>query len=221
MKRQVRIGLCALLVSVCCGNAAAGQTPATWNELVGMVSAERVRDAADVELLRWMSAELVSVSPTFRQLLEALKAAPHMHLRAMPVAERRVLGRGYFTVAGAFTVGLMEITVFRRDPHLQVRAIAHELAHATEIACLPLQVDTAALNRRLMARAGHQGVMKSHGIETPFALAAERVVHKEYLGHGTPGGQLHNLAVTYELPLCQDGFPSGLPLRAELSQGVR
>jgi len=222
MEGRVWYTWCALIFSVCCVPAASAQTrAAAWNDVVLMVTAEPRKDAADIGLLRSMSAELMTISPTFRQMLEALKTATHMNLRARPVGGRRALGRGHFTVAGTFTMGLMEISVFRRDSHLQVRAIAHELAHATEIACLPPQADTATLHQRLVGRAGREGVLKGHGIETPFALAAERIVLREYMGHGLPEGQLPYLATTYDLPLCLDGVSSAPPLHAELSQAVR
>ena len=176
-----------------------------------MVTAEPRRDAAGIELLRYTAAELAFDSPTFLQMLEAVKGAPNVMLRARPLTGRRTLGRGRFVVAGGFTIGLMEIHVHRRDPHLRVRAIAHETAHAAEIACLPPQSDTAALRQILVDRATRQGLAGGDTIETSFAIAAEAVVFREYYGHRAAGGQLPILATTYELPLCQGGHPAARP----------
>lgn len=97
MSARLRRVFSALLVGATCVPAVSAQTgPGVWNELVRIVTAEPRKDAADVSLFREIAAELAIVSPTFRQMLDALKAAPHMTVRARPLSVRSALGRGRF-----------------------------------------------------------------------------------------------------------------------------
>ncbi len=176
-----------------------------------VVTASSNMEDADAELLRYAAVDLTRVSPTFRQLLEALRDAPHLVIRARTLGATTALGRGHFYVAGGRTIGMMEIAVHRGDRRLRSRAIAHELAHAVEVACLPPQPDTATLYRTLLER-GRSSSGAPRGIETPFAAAVETAVDRETCRRKPPTGQLPVLAAKFGLPRCAGAVPAALQI---------
>ncbi len=195
-----RIACLAVTLSAGCAASAAAQA---GEENAGhslRIVAGATGSVSDVALLRAAATELASLSPTFRQMVETIRGAERFAVIVRPVAVLRALGEGRFVVKDAWTVGLVDIGAHRLDYRLRVRALAHELAHATEIACLPRHDTTDELRETLAARAGqsgHRGPM-----ETPFADAIERVVLREATSNSASEGRLGALAAAHDLPSC-------------------
>jgi hypothetical protein len=120
---------------------------------------------------------MAAASPAFATLLTILQSAPHViaFIRATHVAGK--LGQTQIYVASGQTFVMMEINPFRVEPLLRVRAIAHEVAHAAEAACLPQMPSTTALHGRLIERARKAG---APSLETPFPAAMEQLVVSQY-----------------------------------------
>jgi hypothetical protein len=189
----------ALFLWVLLGGAGSLSAATNWSDVV-RVTAATPFGAASAERMRYTADDLTRRSPTFRQMLDVLRSTPHLVLGAQPAEPSRSLGRGHFHVEGSRTIGIMEIVV-HQDAQLRVRAVAHELAHAVEIACLPPQPDTAALQRTLAQRGGYFNI-GPRGMETPFAAAVERVVLREAWKARDAPGRLPMLAAKYDLPRC-------------------
>lgn len=143
------------------------------------------RDRADIDLLLDTMTALVSASPTFSEVVGVLKAAPNLMLLVHPITSRGQLGRGRYFISGGRIVGFVDINVDRLQPRLRVRAIAHELAHATEIVCQAGETDRSGANRG-----------------ESFAHAVEETVLREYLTKVPAPEQLASLAVKYGLSRC-------------------
>ena len=201
MASVLRRGALLLLVVVGGTSSLSAQTgeETTWNDVV-RVTATSTFEIPAVARMRYTADERRRRSPTVRQMLEVLRGTPRVVLAAQPAESMRLLGRGQFHIEGWRTIGVMEIVV-HQDSQLRTRAIAHELAHAVEIACLPPQPDTAALHRTLAKRAGYLNAGPL-GVETPFAPAAETAVLREFYKPRDTAGRLPALAAQYDLPGC-------------------
>jgi hypothetical protein len=87
-------------------------------------------------------------------------------------------------------------------PLEQIESIAHEMAHAVEVACLPHLIEIDQLRGQLLRRGRRVSGVPGLAIETPFAGDAGRQIVMEAL-QGRPGiGRLPELAEKYKL-----GFP--------------
>lgn len=145
------------------------------------------RDWANIDLLLDTATEMRTASPTFNQLVEALQSSPQLTLFVRPTrASREHLGRGRFYLSEGRTIGYMEINV-RLESSLRVRAIAHELAHAFEIACRCPTPPSMSSGRSVEA----------------FASAVEAVVVQEYLrsSRRPAPGRFPTLTTTHGLHL--------------------
>ena len=120
--------------------------------------------------------------------LRVLSGAPRLQLTvtSSPALLRRAGSRGLsrFWVEEGTLVGRLQFDTGESGPPQQARALAHELAHALELALLPRQADTKTLAALLLARLGRHAPWFSRApIETPFALAVEKAIMFE-LGRG-------------------------------------
>ena len=103
----------------------------------------------------------------------------------------------------------MEINPYRLQSGLRMRAIAHELAHAVEIACLPRASATADLETLLSHRA-HQPYLKGvESAETPFPETVEKVVFQEYRNERV-SMDFSKLVEMHGLTECRNGVPIAL-----------
>lgn len=139
---------------------------------------------------------LTQHSPTFREMLSVLHQTQHVKiwLRSETGLKRLgLLGRGRFSVQHERVLGLLEVERAGVRPLEQLRMVAHELAHAVEIALLSDASSRDALEQQLIDRGTRSNVVHD-GIETPFAKAVGEAVMEECcegLGHGS---QLRALA---------------------------
>jgi hypothetical protein len=154
-------------------------------------------------LLRETAAQLRERSPTFRQMLDAVAAAPHLRLTIRPIVRGPWIGRTHYWVRYEWTYGVMEVHLSHRDPHLRMRAVAHEVAHSAEIACLPAYGTTGDLLTALRIRP-RGGLSAASVGETPFAEASEKIIVAEFDGRRTSAGALPELAARFGLVRCRD-----------------
>jgi hypothetical protein len=154
-------------------------------------------------LLRSTTSAMVERSATFSDILRGLGRAGDVLLlvKEASLKDQHVLGRTRFEVdANGVIIGHIEIDSFPDDPFLKRMAtIAHELAHAYEVACLPRTRTTAELRRTLITRAQTWG--RRGSTETPFARAAEAVIGSEFR-FTRNGSQLKALSAQYGLEPC-------------------
>lgn len=164
---------------------------------------------ADLRLLRETADALASASATFAQMLAVVKSAPRLIILVRPAIIADKLGQTQFFVTSERTFGVMDINPYRLQPLLRLTAIAHELAHAVEIACMPWQRDTSGLRSILVERAKSDSGRGRLSTETRFPSALERVVLNEYQHTSRPGSGISALAQTHGLTDCGGGVPIG------------
>jgi hypothetical protein len=129
---------------------------------------------------------LAQQSATARALIDALESIPDTVLivRANPLlaARERVFGRGRFWTAGGRLYGVLEYQAEPLGNRPALRVLAHELAHALELATSASRRDAAALHSFVLSREVGDRVNDSPGIETEFACAIGSRVALELLG---------------------------------------
>ena len=185
--------------------AAAGgrQVPIAWTAVMTDAPPPAASRGPELNLLRDTASLLIARSAIFREMLDLIAAAPHLRMGILAVTDvSPLLGTTGFHVHGEWTYGLMNINMTHRDPKLRARAIAHEVAHAAEVACLPPAASTQALLQSLRPRRSAVPLTEQPG-ETPFAMAAEQVVMTEYLRRGPAGGRVVDLAARFGLHHCR------------------
>lgn len=125
-------------------------------------------------------------SATARELLgriERLQDAV-LILRANPVLVQQdgLLGRGKFWVVRGHLFGLLEYQAEPVGSNRAVRILAHEMAHALEVALAPRGLDTDSLRPLMLERERKEEKGPVPGIETEFARAVGYRVQLELLG---------------------------------------
>lgn len=199
-----------VLASVAALTAQTTGPPASRNagtpslELQSLLSAVTIIEG-DSHAHAWMT-DLARRSPTFRDMLGVLLRAPHLRVTLRSRTDLRrttgLAGRGMFATHDGRVYGMLEFDRARPEPAQQLRAIVHELAHAVEIACLPVPDAIAELRRQLTERKGAFSVGFLEAIETPFPNAVVRVVRAEHDEQSNPG-RLRALAASFGLTLPQ------------------
>lgn len=161
--------------------------------LGGHAALERIRDT---------SAGLSARSATYRHLLDALSGIPNVsvHLRPRKAPGGR-LGHGEFRRSGAWLVGTIVIDPFESMPLLRARAIAHELGHLYELACLHQSDEGSDLLRALQRRGA--GSRQPRATETPFAGRLEDRVLEEFLNPSASPERFSELTVRHRLANCR------------------
>jgi hypothetical protein len=194
---------CSLILALWLGTgspAMAQHTQLKWTDVVR----ESAPGIAELKLLRETADALASVSPTFARMLATVKSAPRLIVFVRPGTRAEKLGQTHFYVTAGRTFGVMEINPYRLQPLLRVRAIAHELAHAVEIACLPSQGDTSSLKAILIDLAANNSGRTGLSTETRFPATIERIVLDEFQRFAAPSQR-------QELAWCDVMFGSGAP----------
>ena len=147
---------------------------------------------------------LVARSPTFFDLLRRLRDDQRvlLYVRFAQLRLPPPSGRTSFEVApSGLVVGFIEIDAGSTTPLSRQGAIvAHELAHAYEVSCLPDIRTTEELRQELRARAASEN--GGNATETLFATAIENTVLREWFGDPRIGSQLPALSAKYELSGC-------------------
>jgi hypothetical protein len=164
--------------------------------------------AAD-ELARRRLVYLSARSATMQQLMEVLEMTPEISVRlranSMLWREARRKAMGRFWREGAQVVALLQFDSGATGPIEQLEWVAHEMAHALELACLPAAIETGRLRTELLRRGRVASDLPGPGIETPFAEDAGRRIFVEALRGRLGIGRLKELAGKHNLgPPCAD-----------------
>jgi hypothetical protein len=150
-------------------------------------------------------AELLRASTTAREMVAVLCAARDIHftLRGSRGLRREhgYGGLSAFALVDGVLIGRLEFDISETTREAQRVTVAHELAHAVELAALP-RVDTRALARLLRAGHGrHPAWSPQQTIETPFAVAVERQVVSELReSSSSDHGRLADIVRRYQRP---------------------
>jgi len=147
-------------------------------------------------------------SATARELVSRIERLQNtvLILRANPVLVQQdgLLGRGKFWVVHGHLYGLLEYQAEPLGSNRAVRILAHELAHALEIAVAPRGWDTASLRPLVLERERKEENGLAPGIETEFARAVGYRVQLELLGRLTGPSTLSAIADQTHLALNAD-----------------
>jgi hypothetical protein len=163
-------------------------------------------DVAD-ELAGRRLAYLAARSATMKQVLEALERTPAFSVRlrsnAMLWREANRKATGRFWRGDTRVIVLLQFDSAAAKPIEQIESVAHEMAHAVEVACLPRAIEIDGLVGQMLRRGRPVAGTPGLAIETPFAQHAGREIFMEAL-RGRPGiGKLPQLAERYNLgPPC-------------------
>lgn len=143
-------------------------------------------------------AGLVAASATTREMVATICAASDVHITLSGARglkrEHRYGGLSVFAIVDGVLIGRLAFDISETTRESQRVTVAHELAHAVELALLPRST-TRALARRLLTASGRHPAWWPHQhIETPFAVAVERQVAAELRGYAPhAGGSLEHI----------------------------
>jgi hypothetical protein len=167
---------------------------------------------------------LVRYSQTMQHMLSILHSRPSISVRLRSADGLRPSwrrGQGQIAMVGSIIHATLEFDSTLSGRVQQLEALAHELAHVIEIACLPQLSrvrnleDLAAL---LTARGRSERQSRRAIVETPFATQLGSLVASEARG-ARPRGDLTQLAAKHGLgPPCVAYGLDILPLRDALSR---
>jgi len=205
MRRVVFVTVTALVLAVACTlDAEDTSSTVSFRRAIRIMPAAEARDFTENKLVEFTLRETSRRSATFAELLRALDGLPDVivYLQTATLEERGLHGRARFEVArSGVLVGQITIHRFRpAELKARIRTIAHELAHAFEVACLRRRATTSALHEALAARATSYGRRRS--AETPFARAVEMAVLDEWFRQQLTTPQIGALALEYGLTDC-------------------
>ena len=168
-------------------------SPKTPNHLDGLLIWETVLD-------------LQRRSPTFRDLLDVLMASPRSLALLTPAPEilqtDGLIGRTRFRAGPQHVVAFVEVIVDRFNPSMRRLAIAHELAHVAEVACLGFIDTQDALQQRMAVHVGSVSARRGQPIETGFALETGQVIVREAEARIGRPSQFSRLARAHRLTSC-------------------
>jgi hypothetical protein len=158
-------------------------------------------------LLIWQTVlDLQQRSPTFRDLLDVLMASPRSLALLKPAPEllqtQGLIGRTRFTAGPSHVVAFVDVVVERLNPSMRRLAIAHELAHVAEVACLGYIDTQDALHQRMVAHVGSAARRGGPPIETGFALETGQVIVHEVEARVSRPSQFSRLARAHRLTSC-------------------
>ena len=162
---------------------------------------------ADERFLAEQFAIVQQRSPTFRDMVSAIGAVGGIRVLLAPRPElqrdEKLMGRTQLRSAPDGLVAYTDIVVNREHPLVTVEAIAHELGHAIEAACLGPVGSLDALRAALRARAiGHVPSAVGGTLETPFPKAVGRVVAGEWPQAQGTAGRFDALVREFGLARC-------------------
>ena len=199
------VGLLAIMASrVAAIDPVGGQTGDLRMSLVVRTS-PRMPNHIDGTLIWETVLDLRQRSATFRDLLEVLLASPRSLALLTPAPELHnagLIGRTRFRAGPRHVVAFVDLVVDRLNPPLRRLAVAHELAHVAEVACLGFVDTQEALQQRMAAHVGSAPVRPGVPIETGFALEAGQVIVREAEGRPGRPSQFQRLARAHRLPSC-------------------
>lgn len=201
---------CLLLASS--GLAAVGDVPIPEMSETLMIRTSQGRaDYLDGRLIGETIRDLRRLSPTFNDLLAVLAQSRLIAMFSPSTDVHRIsglIGRTRFYPGEHHVVAMIEVYVDRGNIWTHREAVAHELAHVVEVACLG---DIRSLTDIRAAMTRYTGRRPALGTaipnETAFAVATGRQVVAEVIDGPSGGSQFRSLTARFRL----QGCPSGLP----------
>jgi hypothetical protein len=185
------------------------------NSMVVLTSSTKA-NYLDGTLIRSVIADLRVASPTFRDMLAAIVATPRLLVLISPSTDVHyvdgLMGRTRFQVGPDRVMAFVDVFVDRATTRARQEAIAHELGHVAEVACIGAFADQEALRRLIRRRADWFSItLKAVVIETPFAVNIGQQVIQEVKSKARPASQFARLTVRSGLTACPalppaDGF---------------
>jgi len=157
------------------------------------------------DITRGHLAALVRRSPTGRDLLARVERLPSTILivRAYPLLVRstKVYGRGVFWITGDQLFGHLQYPTESPGNDRPLCILAHELAHAIEVAGVDRRAGTAGLRQFVMSRAVGDDPLNWRGAETEFPRVVAHQVWVELVGHSQAASMLDALALEHHVSL--------------------
>jgi hypothetical protein len=205
------LGACCLVLLLVDGRGAAAAdgepvVDGMKGSIVFLTSNSRA-DYLDSKLISAAIADLRAGSPTFRDLLAVLAASPRLLTLISTSTDVKyvhgMIGRTRFQVGPDRVVAFVDVFVERATARSRQEAIAHELAHIAEVACLGAFDDQDGLRRLLRSRAEWGGTLdNSVAIETGFAVRMGRLTVQEARTRARLTSQFARLATRSGLRAC-------------------
>jgi hypothetical protein len=151
--------------------------------------------------------ELPRLSPTFKDLMAFLEASPQITITIAPFSDisetERLIGFTRFRVYPTWIVGSIEVYADRLHPALSTEALAHELAHVVEVACLGDVDSSASLYSRLLKQTGDSSSPRpGAALETGFAREIGKVVSRERSFTHPTTSEFRSVAQRHGLTFC-------------------
>jgi hypothetical protein len=208
MRRRFMV-TCTGLILAGAPAASAGPTPQpTRVGPIALVPSASTPTAGHVLIVAASLDALGRRSATFREMLTLLDSTPRIRVVVSPSRELRhlrgLIGLTRFVHAGRLVVASVEVHMDLENQMTLPLALAHEVAHVVEVACLGTLETASVLRDRLRHRAGLSGrAAAGAAIETAFAEAAGHTVVREMRSGGEQSSQLSTLAARHGLYACQ------------------
>ena len=161
---------------------------------------------ADGRLILETIKDLSEKSATFDEMLRTLSVS-HLLTFISPTPDwKRVpgmMGHTRFAVGPSGIVAFVEVVMRRDRLRAQREAIAHELAHVVEVACLGPIASNEALRQQLRPQvASSSNTDPARGMETRFAVRAGKAILREAEASRRGASQLAELADHEGLTAC-------------------
>jgi hypothetical protein len=161
----------------------------------------------DARLIGSVIADLRAGSPTFRDLLAVLAASPRLLILISPSRDLRysdgLIGKTRFLVGPDRVVAFVDVVMDRANTRTRQEAVAHELGHIAEVACVGPFDDQKDLRRIIRRRSDWSGMaQKGAVLETAFATRIGQQVLQEARSATRATSQFMRLAGETGLTAC-------------------
>ncbi len=208
MRRALSVAsLAVVLSSASAGRALCGDVPIPeMRESLVILTSPSSHTQMDGRLIAEAINELRRRSATFDQMLGTLAASRVLTFISPSVDVRRqagLIGRTRFAIGKSRIVAIVEVGASRDDVRIRREAIAHEVAHVVEVACLgPIESQEALYQRLRPQLVWFSDSNRARPMETRFADRAAKTVMREAGGRRTDVSQLGRLAAREGLTAC-------------------
>lgn len=149
-------------------------------------------------------------SPLFREMVDVVDASRVLtYVRPLRGSDRAgLMGQTRFSVGERRIVARVDVAVSRDSPRVRMQAMAHEIAHVVEVACLGHIPNQAALFERMQPQAARfSGTGRGSPMETRFAERIQWLVIKDLLSKAPVAGRLRAMTEREHLTACPVPWP--------------
>jgi len=208
MRNTHRITLVVLAFAVWGRAALALETPVEPGQPTLVVrSPPATANRWERRMVRDAILDLQRGSATFRDLVRVIERSGRLLVFLDPSTDLRttyaLIGRTRFSATTTRVVAFVEVHVDPLDVTQRRLAIAHELAHVAEVACLGPVDSQDALEQAMARHLGRRCRSRSdQPIETDFAVAAGQAVLREMVPTPASESRFRALALVHRLPAC-------------------